>query len=148
MEIEELKNLIDKSRKIVFFGGAGVSTESGLKDFRGNKGLYNETFYDYKPEELLSSTFLYNNPKVFYEYYRKNFITKGIKPNDAHYYLAELENKGKDITVITQNIDGLHQLAGSKNVIELHGSIYRNYTINTKKRVDGIEHILKTKDKE
>ena len=124
-----LQEIIDSSDNIVFFGGAGVSTESGIPDFRSVDGLYNQK-YDYPPEEILSRTFFMNKTEEFYKFYRDKLIIKGVKPNKAHIALAELEKKGKLKAVITQNIDGLHQLAGSKNVIELHGSTLRNYCMN------------------
>lgn len=121
-----LQEIIDDSRRIVFFGGAGVSTESGIPDFRSVDGLYNQK-YDYPPEEILSHTFFCNNTAEFYKFYRDKLICPDVKPNAAHYKLAELEQKGKLTDVVTQNIDGLHQLAGSRNVYELHGSTQRNY---------------------
>lgn len=142
MDLKDLKKLIEQSEKIVFFGGAGVSTESGLKDFRGKDGLSNEKFKGYTPEEILSNNFFYNHTEDFYEYYRIHFINNQVKPNYAHKYLAKLENEGKNITIVTQNIDGLHQLAGSKNVLELHGSIYRNYSVKTKKQFNGLDHLI------
>lgn len=146
MTIERLKELIDESNNIVFFGGAGISTASGIKDFRSKDGLYSEKFLGVSPEEILSNNMLYNNPKLFYSYYKEKFLSFMPKPNAAHYYLSKLEKRGKLSVVITQNIDGLHQAAGSKNVIELHGSIFRNYTIKTGKRYDGIDIILSSKD--
>ncbi len=121
-----LQDIIDDSRKIVFFGGAGVSTESGIPDFRSQDGLYNQK-YDYSPETILSSTFFWNNTEYFYNFYRDKMLYLDAKPNKAHYKLAELEEAGKLIGIVTQNIDGLHQKAGSKKVYELHGSVYRNY---------------------
>ncbi len=125
-DVDKLIDWIKESKKIVFFGGAGVSTESGLKDFRSKDGLYNEK-YDYPPEEILSHHFFYENTEEFYKFYRDKLNTKGFKPNITHIVLAELEKKGKLSAVITQNIDGFHQDAGSKKVLELHGSIKRNY---------------------
>lgn len=125
-DIEKLQRLTDESKRIVFFGGAGVSTESGIKDFRSVDGLYSQKF-DYPPETILSHSFFVRNTEYFYNFYREKLICKGVEPNAAHKKLAELEEKGKLTAVITQNIDGLHQLAGSKNVLELHGSIMRNY---------------------
>ena len=125
-EIEKLQELIQSSSNIVFFGGAGVSTESGIPDFRSVDGLYHQK-WDYPPEEILSNSFFFNNTKEFYRFYREKLLVQGIKPNAAHFKLAELEQKGKLKAVITQNIDGLHQAAGSKNVFELHGSTLRNY---------------------
>lgn len=121
-----LQEIIDSSNNIVFFGGAGVSTESGIPDFRSVDGLYNQK-YDYPPETILSHSFFINKTEEFYKFYRDKMIVKNVKPNKAHITLAKLEKKGKLKAVITQNIDGLHQLAGSENVIELHGSIQRNY---------------------
>lgn len=121
-----LQRIIDKSNKIVFFGGAGVSTESGIPDFRSVDGLYNQK-WAYPPEQIISRTFFYNNPKEFYRFYREKLLPQNIEPNAAHYKLAELEKAGKLLAVITQNIDGLHQKAGSKKVYELHGSTLRNY---------------------
>ena len=125
-DIESLQNIIDKSKSIVFFGGAGVSTESGIPDFRSRDGLYNLK-WAYPPEEIISRTFFYENTKEFYRFYREKLLIKGVQPNAAHYKLAELEKAGKLTAVVTQNIDGLHQLAGSKRVYELHGSVLRNY---------------------
>lgn len=124
--MDELKKIIDTSKNIVFFGGAGVSTESGIPDFRSQDGLYNQK-YDVAPEEILSHTYFLRHTEEFYRFYRDKMICLGAKPNAAHYALARLESEGKLKAVITQNIDGLHQLAGSKNVLELHGSVHRNY---------------------
>ena len=127
---DRLYEYIMQSDNIVFFGGAGVSTESGIPDFRSKDGLYNQhdvEFDAYEPEYLLSEECLHHKPKVFYEFYRQKMDARGIKPNITHYVLARLEQMGKLKAVITQNIDGLHQLAGSKNVIELHGATTRNY---------------------
>lgn len=125
-KVETLQKLIDSSNKIVFFGGAGVSTESGIKDFRSKDGLYQlQSKYGCPYEEMLSSTYFYRNTDTFYKFYREMMINTSAKPNTAHIYLSNLEKK-KNLTVITQNIDGLHQMAGSKNVLELHGSIHRN----------------------
>lgn len=123
---EQLEELIEKSSKIVFFGGAGVSTESGIPDFRSVDGLYNQQ-YDYPPETILSHSFFKAKTEEFYRFYRAKMIVKNAKPNAAHLRLAELEKQGKLTAIITQNIDGLHQAAGSKNVLELHGSTLRNY---------------------
>ena len=125
-DISILQQIIDKSKKIVFFGGAGVSTESGIPDFRSVDGLYNQQ-WKYPPEQIISRTFFYANTPEFYRFYRAKLLPQGIKPNAAHYKLAELEAAGKLLAVVTQNIDGLHQLAGSKTVWELHGSTLRNY---------------------
>ena len=131
--IEELKEIIDGSDNIVFFGGAGVSTESGIPDFRSKDGLYNQhdvRFDQYQPEYLLSHSCLVYEPKVYYEFHRQKMDTRNIEPNDAHKYLAALEKMGKLKAVVTQNIDGLHQKAGSSTVYEIHGSALRNYCMN------------------
>ena len=125
-DIDTLIQWIKDAKKIVFFGGAGVSTESGLKDFRSKDGLYNEV-YDYPPEEILSHHFFIQNTEEFYKFYRDKLNVNGLKPNITHLVLADLERMGKLSSIITQNIDGFHQDAGSKNVLELHGSIKRNY---------------------
>lgn len=124
--IQQLQNIIDHGKRIVFFGGAGVSTESGIPDFRSVDGLYNQK-YDYPPEQILSHTFFMHNTEEFYRFYRDKMLCLDKKPNKAHFKLAELENAGKLTAVVTQNIDGLHQSAGSKKVYELHGSVLRNY---------------------
>lgn len=124
--INELKAIIEKYDNIVFFGGAGVSTESGILDFRSVDGLYHQQ-YDYPPETILSHSFYRSNPKEFYRFYHNKMLFPNAKPNAAHLKLAELETQGKLRAVITQNIDGLHQAAGSKVVLELHGSVLRNY---------------------
>ncbi len=125
-QTEQLRKLIEESDNIVFFGGAGVSTESGIPDFRSVDGLYNQQ-YDYPPETILSHSFYRRNPEEFYRFYRAKMLCPGAKPNAAHLKLAEWEKAGKLKAVITQNIDGLHQAAGSKVVLELHGSVLRNY---------------------
>lgn len=125
-EVERLQELIDIYDNIVFFGGAGVSTESGIPDFRSQDGLYYQK-YDYPPETILSHTFFMRRPEEFYKFYRDKMLCDTAKPNAAHLKLAELERSGKLKAVITQNIDNLHQMAGSQNVFELHGSVYRNY---------------------
>lgn len=125
-DIRALKRLVDESDNIVFFGGAGVSTESGIKDFRSVDGLYNER-YEYPPETILSRSFFESNPEEFYKFHREKLLIEGARPNAAHIKLAELEQAGKLRAVITQNIDGLHQMAGSETVLELHGSIHRCY---------------------
>lgn len=125
---EELQQWIDESRRIVFFGGAGVSTESGIPDFRSQDGLYHQQFA-YPPEEILSHTFFARYPEEFYRFYRAKMLPLDAQPNDAHRFLAQLEAGGRLTAVITQNIDGLHQKAGSKTVLELHGSIHRNYCL-------------------
>lgn len=124
--VDELQRVIDKSKRIVFFGGAGVSTESGIPDFRSVDGLYNQK-YDYPPEQILSHTFFTHKTGEFFRFYRDKMLCLDKKPNKAHYKLAELERAGKLTAVVTQNIDGLHQAAGSKKVYELHGSVLRNY---------------------
>lgn len=124
---EELKKIIDGSRKIVFFGGAGVSTESHIPDFRSADGLYNaKTKYGLSPEEMISHSYFMRNMDNFFEYYKNNMIFPDAKPNKAHIALAKLEEEGKLLGVVTQNIDGLHQVAGSKKVYELHGSVRKN----------------------
>ncbi|MCI9270008.1 MAG: NAD-dependent protein deacylase [Dorea sp.] len=125
-EINNLQEIINDSRKIVFFGGAGVSTESNIPDFRSADGLYRQE-YKYTPEQIVSHSFFMGNTEGFYEFYKEKMMFLDAKPNAAHQKLAELEAKGKLTAVITQNIDGLHQAAGSKNVLELHGSIHRNF---------------------
>ena len=128
-EIVALNKMIEESNNIVFFGGAGVSTESGVPDFRSTDGLYNQK-YDYPPEVMLSHSFYKSHPKEFFKFYKDKLLIEGVKPNKAHLKLSELERKGKLSAVITQNIDGLHQAAGSKNVFELHGSVLRNFCEN------------------
>lgn len=125
-QIRTLQNFIDESQNIVFFGGAGVSTESGIPDFRSQDGLYSQK-WKFPPEVIISRSFFDANPAEFYRFYREKLIIKDAKPNAAHLKLAELEAAGKLKAVITQNIDGLHQMAGSKNVFELHGSTLRNF---------------------
>lgn len=122
----DLQSIIDESKSIVFFGGAGVSTESGIPDFRSVDGLYNQK-YDYPPEQILSHTFFVRNTAEFYRFYKDKMLCLDVEPNAAHFKLAELEKAGKLSAVVTQNIDGLHQKAGSKTVYELHGSVHRNY---------------------
>ena len=127
-EIKRLKEIINESNNIVFFGGAGVSTESGIPDFRSANGLYNQDLgREVSPEEMISHSFYVRHTKDFYEFYKDKLIYKDAKPNACHKALAELEKQGKVKAVVTQNIDGLHQLAGSKTVFELHGSVLRNY---------------------
>lgn len=127
-EIEKLRDIIDKSCNIVFFGGAGVSTESGIPDFRSQDGLYNMK-YSYPPESIISHDFFYAHTEEFYRFYRDKMLYLDAKPGKSHTYLAKLESEGKLKAVVTQNIDGLHQAAGSKNVFELHGSVLRNYCV-------------------
>ena len=136
-KIKKLREIIAASDNIVFFGGAGVSTESGVPDFRSKDGLYNNRgveFEKYPPEYLLSHDCLEREPKVFFEFYRQKMDARNVKPNAAHYYLAELEKSGKLKAVVTQNIDGLHQKAGSKTVYEIHGSTLRNYCVKCGKK--------------
>lgn len=125
-DIQALQSMIEQSDNIVFFGGAGVSTESGIPDFRSRDGLYNQK-YKFPPESIISHTFFVRRPEEFYEFYRDRMLALEAKPNAAHLFLARLEAAGKLKAVVTQNIDGLHQAAGSKNVFELHGSVHRNY---------------------
>lgn len=140
--MHELQAIINQSKSIVFFGGAGVSTESGIPDFRSVDGLYNQK-YDYPPEEILSHSFFMNNTDEFYRFYRDKMLCLNAKPNKAHLKLAELEKSGKLTAVVTQNIDGLHQLAGSHTVFELHGSVHRNYCMKCHKEFNA-EFILKS----
>ena len=134
-KIETLQRMIDTHENIVFFGGAGVSTESGIPDFRSVDGLYNQK-YDYPPETILSHSYFLRYPEKFYAFYRDKMLPVGAKPNAAHKKLAELEAAGKLKAIVTQNIDGLHQAAGSRNVYELHGSIHRNYCMKCGKFYD------------
>ena len=131
-EVEELQKIIDSHNRIVFFGGAGVSTESGIPDFRSQDGLYNMQ-YKYPPEQIISHTFFVHDTKEFYRFYKDKMLITDVEPNAAHKKLAELEKAGKLLAVVTQNIDGLHQLAGSKTIYELHGSIHRNYCTRCRK---------------
>ena len=130
--LKKLQEWIDGSNNIVFFGGAGVSTESGIPDFRSVDGLYHQ-HYDYPPETILSHSFFVKHPDIFYRFHREKLVVHGVKPNAAHLKLAELERAGKLKAVITQNIDGLHQMAGSKEVLELHGTIHRCYCASCRK---------------
>ncbi|MCD7884823.1 MAG: NAD-dependent protein deacylase [Lachnospiraceae bacterium] len=145
--IEQLQQIIDNTNNIVFFGGAGVSTESGIPDFRSVDGLYHQK-YDYPPETILSHTFFKRNTKEFYRFYRDKMLVLDAEPNAAHKKLAELEECGKLKAVVTQNIDGLHQKAGSKKVLELHGSIHRNYCQKCHACFDGKQMLdfLKSED--
>lgn len=138
-ETEQLQSIIDDSRKIVFFGGAGVSTESGIPDFRSADGIYHQK-YRYSPEQVVSHSFFMQYPEVFYEFYKDKMMALEAKPNPAHRKLAELEATGKLTAVVTQNIDELHQAAGSKRVYELHGSIHRNYCMKCGKFYDA-QHV-------
>lgn len=130
--MEALQQIIDESRRIVFFGGAGVSTESGIPDFRSVDGLYNQK-YDYPPETILSHTFFVKRPEEFFRFYRDKMLPLDAQPNAAHRKLAELESAGRLSAIVTQNIDGLHQKAGSRCVYELHGSIWRNHCLKCAK---------------
>lgn len=141
-DVRKLKEVVDGSNNIVFFGGAGVSTESGIPDFRSVDGLYHQQ-YDYPPETILSHTFYEENPEEFFRFYRSKLLCPDAQPNAAHHKLAELEARGKLKAVITQNIDGLHQKAGSQEVLELHGSTLRNYCEKCRKFYS-LEDILKT----
>ena len=141
----QLKRIIDDSRRIVFFGGAGVSTESNIPDFRSSGGLYQQTRYPYPAEEMLSEDFFYDAPDVFYDFYFREMIYPDALPNAAHRALAALERSGKLSAVITQNIDGLHQLAGSQRVLELHGSVHRNYCLHCHHFLD-LQGMLKARD--
>jgi len=135
MSLAKLKSMLDESQRVVFFGGAGVSTESGIPDFRSEAGLFKTMKgQSYPPERLLSHSFFIRYPDEFYRFYKSKMIYLDAKPNSAHLALAKLEEQGKLKAVITQNIDGLHQAAGSKNVLELHGSIYRNYCMDCEER--------------
>ena len=134
-EIEQLQAMIDESNRIVFFGGAGVSTESNIPDFRSEDGLYQQK-YKYSPEQVVSHSFFMKYPEAFYEFYKEKMMILDAKPNAAHLKLAELEQAGKLQAVVTQNIDGLHQAAGSRKVYELHGSIHRNYCMKCGKFYD------------
>lgn len=134
-EIEQLQKIIDDSSRIVFFGGAGVSTESGIPDFRSADGIYHQK-YKYSPEQVVSHSFFMKYPDTFYDFYKEKMMCLDAKPNAAHLKLAELEQAGKLSAVVTQNIDGLHQAAGSKIVYELHGSIHRNYCMKCGKFYD------------
>ena len=141
-EIEELQKIIDDSSPIVFFGGAGVSTESGIPDFRSADGIYHQQ-YKYSPEQVVSHSFFMQHTEAFYDFYKEKMMIVDAKPNPAHYKLAELEQAGKLTAVVTQNIDGLHQAAGSRTVYELHGSIHRNYCMECGRFYDA-EYVKKT----
>ena len=147
-KVEKLQSFLDESHNIVFFGGAGVSTESGVPDFRSKDGLYNirdVRFEKYSPEYLLSHTCLMREPNVFFEFYRQKMDARSAKPNAAHIFLAELEAAGRLSAVITQNIDGLHTAAGSKNVYEIHGSTRRNYCTKCGKKYP-VDYIYESKE--
>ncbi len=143
-EIQKLQDAINESSYIVFFGGAGVSTESGIPDFRSQDGLYHQK-YKYPPEQIVSHTFLTRKTEEFYEFYKDKMLALDAKPNAAHVKLAEMEAAGKLKAVVTQNIDGLHQAAGSREVLELHGSVLRNYCSKCHTRYDGVEETKKIK---
>ena len=143
-EIEKLRGIIKNSDKIVFFGGAGVSTESGIPDFRSVDGLYNQQ-WDYPPETILSHRFFMKKTEEFYRFYRAKMLCPNAEPNAAHLKLAQLEREGKLTAVVTQNIDGLHQAAGSKKVYELHGSVLRNYCMKCGK-FHSVEFIMNSTD--
>jgi len=146
MLISDLRNYILQSSNIIFFGGAGVSTESNIPDFRSENGIYNAIHtYGYSPETILSFSFFTSHTEEFFRFYRNNMIFRTAKPNRAHLALAQLERQGVLSAVVTQNIDGLHQAAGSKNVLELHGSVHRNYCTNCNEKYD-LEYILNSKD--
>lgn len=140
--IKELEYIINHSNSIVFFGGAGVSTESGIPDFRSTDGLYNQQ-YKYPPEIILSHSFFMQETEEFFRFYRDKMIYRDAKPNKAHYFLAQLEKKKKLNAVITQNIDGLHQMAGSNNVLELHGSVHWNYCMKCGK-FHSLDYVMNT----
>ena len=142
-KIEELQKIIDESKSIVFFSGAGISTLSGIKDFRSKDGLYNMK-YKFPPELILSSGFFYENTEEFYKFYKDKLNCLDVKPNIIHKYFAELEKKGKLSAIVTQNIDGLHSKAGNTKVYELHGTTYRNHCIRCKKEYDA-EYVFKSK---
>ena len=133
--LKTLQTWVEESERIVFFGGAGVSTESGIPDFRGVDGLYRQK-YAYPPETILSDTFFYQHTEEFFRFYREKMLVTDVRPNAAHEKLAQWEREGKLLAVVTQNIDGLHQKAGSKNVFELHGTIYKNHCVRCKKAYD------------
>ena len=143
-DIDKLQQIIDESNDIVFFSGAGISTLSGIKDFRSKDGLYNMK-YKYPPELILSSSFFYNNPKDFYEFYKDKLNCLNVEPNIVHKFFFKLEEKGKLRSIITQNIDGLHTKAGSKKVYELHGTIYKNHCIKCNKFYDA-KYVFSSKD--
>ncbi len=139
---QQLRDWIQESDNIVFFGGAGVSTESGIPDFRGEKGIYaTMSEYGYRPETILSHSFFESHPEIFFQYYKKYLLFPNAKPNACHFALAQLEKMGKLKAVVTQNIDNLHQLAGSKHVLELHGTLYRNYCVHCKKEFS-LEYVM------
>ena len=145
-KLEELKKIVEGSDNIVFFGGAGVSTESNIPDFRSASGLYSTSQKtSYPPEVMLSHSFFIRHPEEFFEFYKSKMVYRDAKPNAAHIALAKLEEQGKLKAVITQNIDGLHQMAGSKNVLELHGSIHRNYCMKCGQNYD-LDYVMDSKE--
>lgn len=145
-KIQRLKEIIETSNSIVLFTGAGISVPSGIPDFRSNDGIYSKQYEDkLSPEIIISRTFFYNNPKIFYQYYKKHLVFPDVLPNKAHNYFTNLEKAGKLKAIITQNIDNFHQASGSKNVYELHGSVHRNYCKKCNKFFD-LNYILKSED--
>ncbi|MBQ6488855.1 MAG: NAD-dependent protein deacylase [Solobacterium sp.] len=140
-KIEQLQNIIDSSERIVFFTGAGVSTDSGIPDFRSQDGLYHQE-YKYPPETIISRSFFDADPEEFYRFYKNRMLFPDAQPNRVHTYMAELEQRGKDVSVVTQNIDGLHTKAGSTKVYEVHGSVLRNYCMRCHKfyGIDAVIH--------
>ena len=143
--VERLRKILSESSRAVFFGGAGMSTESGIPDFRSATGIYNQKLHKtFSPEEMASYSFFIKHPEDFFDFYRKRFIYLDAKPNAGHFALAELERRGNLAAVVTQNIDGLHQLAGSKTVYELHGSIRRSYCTSCGEKY-GVEYILENR---
>ena len=142
-DLEQFLNLVNNSNNIVFFGGAGVSTESGIPDFRGADGLYMSKYNGLSPEQIISHSFYVRHPETFFEFYREKMLFPEAKPSTTHLALAKLEKMGKLKGVITQNIDGLHQMAGSENVVELHGSVHRNYCTKCHKFYD-LDYIFKS----
>lgn len=143
-KLEILKQWVKESKSIVFFGGAGVSTESGIPDFRSVDGLYNQHF-EFPPERIISHSFFFADPPYFFRFYKEKMMPLGFEPNITHRVLANWENEGKLHAIITQNIDGLHQKAGSKNVLELHGSVYRNYCMDCGKSYSA-EYVRNSED--
>ncbi|MFL0195645.1 NAD-dependent protein deacylase [Clostridium sp. WILCCON 0269] len=144
MNYENLKSAVESSNNIVFLGGAGVSTESNIPDFRSEAGIYKtKNNFSYPPEIMLSHTFFMSHTEDFFDFYKEKMIYKDARPNDTHYSLAELEKRGKLKAIITQNIDGLHQMAGSNNVLELHGSIHRNYCTKCNKFFD-LDYVIES----
>ena len=135
-KLEKLKSWIAESQKIIFFGGAGVSTESGIPDFRGVDGLYRQRF-EYPPEEIISHDFYCNNPEYFFRFYKEKLLHLDYEPNVTHKAVARWETEGKDVTIVTQNIDGLHAKAGSSRVLELHGNVHKNNCQNCGEKYDG-----------